>query len=72
MYRTLTEVTRGLSITHDGRLYASGVPEPEWLLRRYRHAEELRALRRERAMVRAGAPARRGLVERLRMVLARD
>jgi len=31
MYRMLTQITHGLSATHDGRLYAIGQPEPEWL-----------------------------------------
>lgn len=61
----------GLAITRDGRLYATGVPEPEWLLRRYRIAEELRQIRagREPAM-----PARRerpGIVARVRAALVR-
>lgn len=32
----------GLGQTHDGRLYATGQPEPEWLRRRYELAEALR------------------------------
>ncbi len=37
MYRMLTQVTHRLSMTRDGRLYASGQPEPaevaDWTLR---------------------------------------
>ncbi len=34
----------GLGTTHDGRLYPTGQPEPEWLRRRYEQAEALREL----------------------------
>lgn len=70
MYRMLTQVTHGLSMTYDGRLYAHGQPEPEWLQHRYRTAQALRDLhrteRQEKAM-RAGSS--RGVVARLRTVL---
>jgi hypothetical protein len=33
----------GLAATHDGRLFATGVPEPEWLRRRFEHAEALKS-----------------------------
>jgi hypothetical protein len=42
----------GLSMTVDGRLFATGLPEPEWLRRRFEHAEALRELSREKAQQR--------------------
>ncbi len=32
----------GLAATHDGRLFAAGVPEPAWLRRRFEQAEALK------------------------------
>jgi len=61
----------GLAITRDGRLYATGVPEPEWLLRRYRIAEELRQLRARREPARPGRQEGPGIVARVRAAFAR-
>ncbi len=69
MYRMLTQVTHGLSMTHDGRLYASGQPEPEWLQHRYRTAQALRELSRSERQDRIAAAPPSGLVARLRTVL---
>lgn len=70
MYRMLTQVTHGLSMTYDGRLYAHGQPEPEWLQHRYRIAQALRDLHRaerQEQAVRAGSS--KGVVARLRTAL---
>ncbi|PFG75080.1 hypothetical protein [Tepidiforma thermophila] len=32
----------GLAATHDGRLFATGLPEPAWLRRRFEQAEALK------------------------------
>jgi hypothetical protein len=69
MYRMLTQVTHGLSMTHDGRLYASGQPEPEWLQHRYRTAQALRELGRSERRDRIVATSPKGMVARLRNVL---
>lgn len=69
MYRMLTQVTHRLSMTRDGRLYASGQPEPEWLQHRFRAAQALRELRRAEGRDRIAATPQRGLVARLRPVL---
>jgi hypothetical protein len=68
MYRSLAQITHGLSVTHDGRLYAHGQPEPAWLLRKYRDAQALREYRRL-ARLEGGSPKAKGqgLVARLRM-----
>lgn len=69
MYRMLTQVTHGLSMTRDGRLYASGQPEPEWLQHRYRTAQALHELGRARRQERAVVASPKGMVARLRTVL---
>lgn len=69
MYRMLTQVTHGLSMTRDGRLYASGQPEPEWLQHRYRTAQALRELSRPERRGRAGGASSKGVVARIRTVL---
>lgn len=69
MYRMLTQVTHGLSMTRDGRLYASGQPEPEWLQHRYRTAQALRELGRAERRERARAASPKGVVARLWAVL---
>lgn len=69
MYRMLTQVTHGLSMTRDGRLYASGQPEPEWLQHRYRAAQALRELSRSDRQDRIVATSSKGVVARLRNVL---
>ena len=61
----------GLAMTRDGRLYATGVPEPEWLLRRYRIAEELRQLQTRREPAGPAGQERPGIVERVRAAFAR-
>lgn len=55
--------------THDGRLIASGQPEPEFLRRRYEHAQALREIRREQRIQRALADESQGFVERIRVAL---
>lgn len=67
MYRSLTQITHGLSVTHDGRLYSHGQPEPAGLLRRYRDAQALREYRRL-ARLEGGSSKPKGLAARLRMV----
>jgi hypothetical protein len=69
MYRMLTQITHGLSMTHDGRLFATGQPEPEWLQHRYRTAQALRDLNRSERRERAAAASSKGVVARLRTVL---
>ena len=69
MYRMLTQVTHGLSMTHDGRLYASGQPEPEWLQHRYRTAQALRELGQAERQERTTRAPSKGMVARLRTVL---
>lgn len=69
MYRMLTQVTHGLSMTRDGRLYASGQPEPEWLQHRYRTAQALRELNRAERQGKQDAAQPKGLVARLRTAL---
>lgn len=69
MYRMLTQVTHGLSMTRDGRLYASGQPEPEWLQHRYRTAQALRELSQAERQSRRGAAQPTSLVARLRTAL---
>jgi hypothetical protein len=69
MYRMLTQVTHGLSMTRDGRLYASGQPEPEWLQQRYRTAQALRELSRSGRADRTAATSPKGVMARLRTVL---
>lgn len=69
MYRMLTQVTHGLSMTRDGRLYASGQPEPEWLQHRFRAAQALRELSQAERQARASVASPKGVVARLRTVL---
>jgi hypothetical protein len=68
MYRALTQITHGLSVTHDGRLYAHGQPEPAWLQRKYQVAQVLREHRRLSRLQHAD-PQPQGLVARLRTAL---
>lgn len=69
MYRMLTQVTHGLSMTRDGRLYSPGQPEPEWLQHRFRAAQALRELDQAERQARASAASPKGVVARLRTVL---
>ena len=55
--------------THDGRLVAAGQPEPEFLRRRYEHAQALREIRREDRIRRVLADESEGFVERIRIAL---
>lgn len=55
--------------THDGRLIAAGQPEPEFLRRRYEHAQALRELQREDRIRRVLADESEGFVERIRVAL---
>ena len=55
--------------THDGRLIASGQPEPEFLRRRYEHAQALREVQREERIRRVLADESTGFVERIRLAL---
>lgn len=56
-------------MTHDGRLFATGQPEPEWLQHRYRNAQALRDLSRAERRDRVASTPSRGVVARLRTVL---
>lgn len=55
--------------THDGRLVAAGQPEPEFLRRRYEHAQILREIQREERIRRVLADESQGFVERIRGAL---
>ena len=50
----------------DGRISAFGQPEPEFLRRRYEHAEELRKLDREARIKKLLSQESEGFVERIR------
>lgn len=65
MYRALTQITHGLAVTHDGRLYAHGQPEPAWLQHQYQAAKALREYRRL-ARLEGAVRQPRGLAARLR------
>lgn len=71
MFRYPVDLTEhGLGITVDGRLYSTRLPEPEWLRRRYGHAQALRELRAERVAMAGGGPAPRpGLAMRMLQAL---
>ncbi len=56
---------RVLSLS-DGRVSAFGQPEPEFLRRRYEHAEELRKLDREARIKKLLSQESEGFVERIR------
>lgn len=68
MYRALTQITNGLSVTYDGRLYAHGQPEPAWLQRKYQAAQALREYRRL-ARLEGAVRQPQGLVARLRTAM---
>lgn len=59
----------GVISTHDGRLIATSQPEPEFLRRRYEHAQALREIRREDRIRRVLADESEGFVERIRTAL---
>lgn len=67
MFRYPVDLTEhGLGITVDGRLYSTRLPEPEWLRRRYAHAQALQELRAGRgAMAGRDAAPRPGLAARM-------
>jgi hypothetical protein len=71
MYRTLPPTTdSGLQTTVGGRLYATRLPEPEWLRRKYEHGEAVKRLQREQRVKQPQLPRpRNGLVGRLRSAL---
>lgn len=70
MLQAIIDVLDGRVIsTHDGRLIAAGQPEPEFLRRRYEHAQALRELRRDDRIRRVLAHESDGFVERIRVAL---
>ncbi len=70
MQQALIHTLQGTLITtNDGRLIAAGQPEPEFLRRRYTHAQALREIRREDRIRRALADESQGFVERIRVAL---
>lgn len=70
MQQALIHTLQGTLITtNDGRLIAAGQPEPEFLRRRYAHAQALREIRREDRIRRALADESQGFVERIRVAL---
>lgn len=60
----------GYGLTADGRLFPTRLPEPEWLQRRYAHAQALRELEAEqRAAIERGSAPRPGLAARMLQAL---
>lgn len=67
MYQHLLHLLSGsIHATRDGRPVAIGQPEPEFLRRRYEHAQALREIAREERIRAALADESRGFVERIR------
>ncbi len=60
---------KGLTSTYDGRLIPFGQPEPEFLRRRYEHAQALREIEREDRIRAILASESQGFVERIRTAL---
>ncbi|MEO8538799.1 MAG: hypothetical protein ABI577_03595 [bacterium] len=70
MLQTLFCALNGRVIsTHDGRLVSFGEPEPEFLRRRYEHAQALREIERDNRIQRVLADESQGFVERIRTAL---
>lgn len=70
MLQTLIHLSSGrLFITHDGRLAPADQPEPEFLRRRYEHAQALREARKAERLERTLATESQSFVERLRIAL---
>ncbi len=70
MLQTLFYALDGRIIsTYDGRLIATGQPEPAFLRRRYEQAQALREMRREDRLQARLAEDSRGFVERIRTAL---
>lgn len=70
MLQTLIHLSGGrLFVTADGRLAPSAQPEPEFLRRRYEHAQALREAQKAERLERTLAAESRGFVERLRVAL---
>lgn len=59
----------GVISTYDGRLVAFGQPEPEFLRRRYEHAEALKEIQHEARIREVLANESQGFVERIRTAL---
>lgn len=55
--------------TRDGRPVALGQPEPEFLRRRFEHAQALKEIKREERIRAALADESQGFVERIRLAL---
>lgn len=68
MYQAVLQLLAGtaISTTRDGRPVATGQPEPEFLRRRYEHAQALREIEREAKVRVALEKESRGFVERIR------
>jgi hypothetical protein len=56
-------------VLRDGRISGFGQPEPEFLRRRYEHAQALREIKRETRIKQALADESTGFVERIRTAL---
>ena len=67
MYQgTFQLLTGSIHTTRDGRPTAFGQPEPEFLRRRYEHAQALRQIERDERIRAVLADESRGFVERIR------
>ncbi|HNM77592.1 MAG TPA: hypothetical protein PKI89_04460 [Tepidiformaceae bacterium] len=70
MLQTLIHLSGGrLFITSDGRIAPAAQPEPEFLRRRYEHAQALREARSAERLERTLSRESQGFVERLRIAL---
>ena len=70
MFQSLYHLSGGrIVVLRDGRIAASSQPEPEYMQRRYEHAQALRELKRERRIREALGDESRGFVDRIRVAL---
>jgi len=70
MYQLMSHVLSGNTrMARDGRVIPAGVPEPEFLRRRYEHAQALRQLQRDARIRQVLNDESTGFVSRLRNAL---
>ena len=70
MFQSMYQLFHGrFVVLSDGRVSAFGQPEPEFMQRRFEHAEALRQFKREARVKQALAEESSGFVERIRSAL---
>lgn len=70
MFQSFSQIVNGrFVVLRDGRVSGFGQPEPEFLRRRFEHAQALREIKRESRIRKVLNDESQGFVERIRTAL---